>query len=112
LHNGIAASLSQIAILSEVACVGGNDKGRPGEPLDRVATLARRACANSRSIGSTPGLPLHASRPELKVVDREVLLTVEDNGIGLSPGEKVPDRNGGTGIPSMRRRAEGLGDCM
>ena len=41
LHDDIGASLSQIAILSEVARVGGNGQGRPGEPLERVATLAR-----------------------------------------------------------------------
>jgi ligand-binding sensor domain-containing protein/signal transduction histidine kinase len=40
LHDDIGASLSQIAILSEVARVGGNGRG-PDEPLDRVATLAR-----------------------------------------------------------------------
>ena len=36
LHDDIGASLSQIAILSEVARVG-----RPSEPLERVAALAR-----------------------------------------------------------------------
>jgi signal transduction histidine kinase len=41
LHDDIGASLTQIAILSEVARVNGNGQGRPGEPLERVATLAR-----------------------------------------------------------------------
>ncbi len=41
LHDDIGASLSQIAILSEVARVNANGQGRPGEPLERVATLAR-----------------------------------------------------------------------
>ena len=40
LHDDIGASLSQIAILSEVARVGGDGCG-PAEPLERVATLAR-----------------------------------------------------------------------
>jgi signal transduction histidine kinase/streptogramin lyase len=41
LHDDIGASLTQIAILSEVARVNANGQGRPGEPLERVATLAR-----------------------------------------------------------------------
>src|SRR5260370_23153157 len=41
LHDDIGASLSQIAILSEVARVGGGAQGTPGEPLERGATLAR-----------------------------------------------------------------------
>ena len=41
LHDDIGASLAQIAILSEVARVNGNGAGRPGEPLERVAILAR-----------------------------------------------------------------------
>lgn len=41
LHDDIGASLSQIAILSEVALVNGNGRGQAGEPLERVATLAR-----------------------------------------------------------------------
>ncbi|HTB10270.1 MAG TPA: two-component regulator propeller domain-containing protein [Bryobacteraceae bacterium] len=41
LHDDIGASLSQIAILSEVARVNANGHGSPGEPLERVATLAR-----------------------------------------------------------------------
>ncbi len=41
LHDDIGASLSQIAILSEVARVDGQGQGRPGEPLERVAALAR-----------------------------------------------------------------------
>jgi signal transduction histidine kinase len=175
LHDDIGASLSQIAILSEVARVGGNGKGRPGEPLERVATLARELVDSMGDIvwsirsephgmeslirrmrefaldlldsqgiefelrtpqtGEDVQLSLQARRQlflmfkecihnaarhsrctrvlaELKVVDREVLLTVEDNGVGLSPGEKSPSRNGGTGIPSMRRRAESLGGGM
>jgi signal transduction histidine kinase len=44
------------------------------------------------------------------VEDREVVLTVEDNGAGLSP--KMPGTNGGTGIEGMRRRAESLGGSV
>src|SRR5262249_37981376 len=40
LHDDIGASLSQIAILSEIARVGGNGKA-VSEPLERIATLAR-----------------------------------------------------------------------
>jgi signal transduction histidine kinase/streptogramin lyase len=40
LHDDIGASLSQIAILTEVARVGGAE-ARPGEILERVAALAR-----------------------------------------------------------------------
>jgi ligand-binding sensor domain-containing protein/signal transduction histidine kinase len=42
LHDDIGASLSQIAILSEVARVSANGQGRAGEPLERIATLARQ----------------------------------------------------------------------
>jgi signal transduction histidine kinase len=175
LHDDIGASLSQIAILSEVARVGGNGKERPGEPLERVATLARELVDSMGDIvwsirsephgmdslirrmrefaldlldsqgiefelrtpqaGEDVQLTLQARRQiflmfkecihnaarhsrctrvaaELKVVDREVQLTVEDNGVGLSGPEKAPGGNGGTGIPSMRRRAESLGGGM
>jgi hypothetical protein len=39
LHDDIGASLTQIAILSEVALVNANGHGRPGEPIQRVAAL-------------------------------------------------------------------------
>ena len=175
LHDDIGAGLSQIAILSEVARVGGNGQGRPGEPLERVATLARELVDSMSdivwSIRSEPhgmdsliprmrefGLDLFASQgiefelrtPQtgedvqltlqarrqiflvfkeclhnafrhsrctavvagLNVADREIVLSVEDNGVGLSPGEKAPGLTGGTGIPNMRRRAESLGGRM
>ena len=175
LHDDIGASLSQIAILSEVARVGGDGQGRPGEPLERVATLARELVDSMGdivwSIRSEPrgmdsliwrmrefALDLLASqgiefelqtpptgesvqlslqsrrqlflmfkecihnaarhsgctavRAELKEVDREIALTVEDNGSGLNPVERPPGWTGGHGIPGMRRRAESLGGSM
>jgi signal transduction histidine kinase len=171
LHDDIGASLSQIAILSEVARVG-NGPGRAGEPLERIASLARELVDSmgdivwsirsdphgmeslirrmrefaldllaSQGIGfelRTPPtgeevqLGLQARRQlflifkecihnaarhshcttvmaELKILDRELVLTVQDNGRGLNPGESPPGGNGGTGIPSMRRRAASLG---
>jgi ligand-binding sensor domain-containing protein/signal transduction histidine kinase len=173
LHDDIGASLSQIAILSEVARVSGNGQGRPGEPLERVATLARELVDSMGdivwSIRSEPhgmdsltrrmrefaldllvsqgvafefqtpaeNVPLSlqarrqlflwfkecvhnaarhsgctAVQAELKVVDREIVLTVEDNGSGLNPAEKPPGWTGGSGIPGMRLRAESLGGRM
>ena len=50
-----------------------------------------------------------AVKAELKVADREIALTVEDNGRGLSPVERPSVSTGGSGIPGMRRRAESLG---
>src|SRR5260370_7066723 len=170
LHDDIGASLSQIAILSEVARVGGSTQGTPGEPLERVATLARELVDSIGdlvwSIRSEPHgmaslirrirefaldvlasqgidfelqapptaenvhLSLQARRQlflmfkecinnvarhsgctavkaELKVVDREIALTVEDNGSGLNAVDKPPGWTGGNGIPGMRRRAGG-----
>jgi len=51
-------------------------------------------------------------KAELKVLDSEIALTVEDNGSGLNPAEKPPGWTGGNGIPGMRRRAESLGGRM
>jgi two-component system sensor histidine kinase UhpB len=48
----------------------------------------------------------------LQAGHREVVLTVEDDGIGWSQGEQTPGRAGGTGIPGMQRRAESLGGRM
>ena len=45
-------------------------------------------------------------------MDREIALTVEDNGSGLNPVERPPGWTGGHGIPGMRRRAESLGGSM
>jgi ligand-binding sensor domain-containing protein/signal transduction histidine kinase len=172
LHDDIGASLSQIAILSEVARAGGDGHVQQGEPLERVAALARELVDSMSDIvwsirsephgldslirrmrefaldllGSqgiefelrTPDkrenaeLSLQARRQlflifkecihnaarhshgtavnaELTMTDREVALTVEDNGAGLSVPEKTPGMHGGNGIPSMRRRAESLG---
>jgi ligand-binding sensor domain-containing protein/signal transduction histidine kinase len=175
LHDDLGASLSQIAILSEVARVGGNGQGRPGEPLERVATLARELVDSIGDIvwsirsdpdgmdslirrmrefaldllanqgvhfelqtphtGANVNLSLEARRQlflmfkecihnvarhsgctavkaELKIVDREIALTVVDNGSGLNPVDKPPGWTGGNGIPGMRRRAESLGGRM
>ncbi len=172
LHDDIGASLSQIAILSEVARVDANGQDRAGEPLERIASLARELVDSMGdivwSIRSEPhgmdslirrmrefALDLLASQgisfelrtplggndvelslqvrrqlflifkecihnaarhahcttvtADLSISDRELLLTVQDNGCGLNPNENPPGWNGGTGIPSMRRRAECLG---
>ena len=53
-----------------------------------------------------------SARAELRVVEREISLTVEDNGKGLNPLEKQPGWTGGNGIPGMRRRAETLGGSV
>jgi ligand-binding sensor domain-containing protein/signal transduction histidine kinase len=175
LHDDIGSSLSQIAILSEVARVSGNGQGRPGEPLERVATLARELVDSMGdivwSIRAEPhgmdslirrmrefGLDLLASQgiefelrtpppghdvqlslqerrqlflvfkeclhnaarhshgttviAGMRVVDRGIALTVEDDGVGLRNGEKSLGWKGGTGIQNMRRRVESLGGRM
>jgi ligand-binding sensor domain-containing protein/signal transduction histidine kinase len=176
LHDDIGASLSQIAILSELAR-GDAQLGQPGpnERLERVAKLARelvdsmsdivwsmraepegvdslirrmREFANdlleSQAIAfelRAPGPDTHlqlslqarrqillifkeclhnaarhsgctAVEAEMRVEGREILLRVRDNGRGLSNAAGAHRSNGGTGIPSMRRRAESLGGAM
>jgi ligand-binding sensor domain-containing protein/two-component sensor histidine kinase len=171
LHDDIGASLSQIAILSEVARGDSLGTSGPNERLERVAALARelvdsmsdivwsiradpegmdslirrmREFANDllesqaiafelRTPGPDPQIPLSlqarrqillifkeclhnavrhsgctAVAAELGVEGREILLRVRDNGCGLDNGGP-PRANGGTGIPSMRRRAQSLG---
>ena len=49
---------------------------------------------------------------KLNAADREVVLIVEDNGIGLTQGERLRNGAGGTGIQGMQRRAESLGGHM
>ncbi len=173
LHDDIGASLSQIAILSEVARGAPNGKGT-GEALERIAVLARELVDSMGdivwSIRSEPrgwdslirhmrefaldvltsqgidfqlrapqsgeGAPMslqlrrqlflmfkecihNAARhsrctavvAELRAGSREVVLTVEDDGIGFDADEKRPN-SGGTGIAGMRRRAQGLGGSM
>jgi signal transduction histidine kinase len=172
LHDDIGASLSQIAILSEVARVGAAGQNRAGEPLERIASLARELVDSMGDIvwsirsephgmdslvrrmrefaldllasqgidfellaprtGEDVKFSLHARRQlflmfkecihnvarhshctkvlaELKILDRELTLHVQDNGRGLNPDERPPGWNGGTGIPSMQKRAESLG---
>ena len=172
LHDDIGSSLAQIAILSEVARVNANGAGRPGEPLERVAILAREVVDSMGDIvwsirseahgmesltrrmrefaldllssqgidfelrtpemGKPAELSLQARRQvflifkecihnaarhsrctavmaELRIADREAVLTVEDNGTGLRPEDKT---TGGTGISNMRRRSAELGGRM
>jgi ligand-binding sensor domain-containing protein/signal transduction histidine kinase len=173
LHDDIGASLSQIAILSEVARGDARlGQSGPNEPLERVAKLARelvdsmsdivwsmraepegvdslirrmREFANdllgSQNIAfalRVPGPDTHiqlslqarrqvflifkeclhnaarhsdctAVEAALGVEGREILLRVRDNGRGLTNIGGAPRSNGGTGIPSMRRRAASLG---
>jgi ligand-binding sensor domain-containing protein/signal transduction histidine kinase len=175
LHDDIGATLSQIAILSEVARVGASGRRPPGEPLERVAVLAREVVDSMSdivwSIRSEPhgmeslfsrmrqfALDLLGSREiefqlrtspgsenvelslqerrqillmfkeavhnaarhsgctlvvaELKVMDRELVLTITDDGRGLRSERNGSMRSGGNGIPSMRSRAESLGGHM
>ena len=177
LHDDIGASLSQIAILSEVARSDARlGQSAPNERLERVAAALARELVDSMSdvvwsiraqpegVDSlirrmrefandllesqaiafelrAPGPDTHiqlgledrrqllpifkeclhnavrhsgctAVEAELVVEGREILLRIRDNGHGLSNTGGVPRSNGGTGIPSMRRRAESLGGSM
>ncbi len=176
LHDDIGASLSQIAILSEVARAGVGPENRlPQESLEKVGSLARELVDSLSEIvwsirsepdgldslvrrmrefaldllvsqgidfvlrapqgGDTVHLSLHARRQlflmfkecihnvsrhsgctsvraELQIEDREIALTVEDNGTGFSQTEKAQGGAGGNGIPGMRRRAESLGGSI
>jgi signal transduction histidine kinase len=172
LHDDIGSSLAQIAILSEVARVNANGAGRPGEPLERVAILAREVVDSMGDIvwsirseahgmeslirrmrefaldllssqgidfelrtpetGKPAELSLQARRQvflifkecvhnaarharcsavvaELRFADREAVLTIEDNGVGLRPEDKT---TGGTGISNIERRSRELGGHM
>jgi signal transduction histidine kinase/sugar lactone lactonase YvrE len=53
-----------------------------------------------------------AVKAEIKVVEREILLTVADNGRGLKPEGEPMGSRGGNGIPGMRQRAEILGGSL
>lgn len=173
LHDDIGSSLSQIAILSEVARVRGDD--RASEPLQRIATLARELVDSMSDIvwsirtepddvdsltrrmrefaldllssqgiefelrapraGENWNLSLNARRSlflmfkecihnavrhaqcssviaELRLMDHELMLRVEDNGIGLNGEAKASGRNDGTGISGMRWRVRSLGGRM
>jgi len=173
LHDDIGASLSQIAILSEVA--RSDAQASPpgaGDRLERIASLARDMVDSMSDIvwsirvepeGMEPlirrmreyaidllesqaiGFELRAPQnilhlrlslqgrrhlflifkecihnaarhshgslvtSEFQVVDREILLLVRDNGVGENNRNGSQKKNGGTGIPSMKRRAESLG---
>jgi len=172
LHDDIGSSLAQIAILSEVARVSANGAGRPGEPLERVAILAREVVDSMGDIvwsiraeehgmeslirrmrefaldllysqgidfelrtpdmGKPAELSLQARRQvflifkecihnaarhshctavvaELRIAEREAVLTVEDNGTGLRTEDKI---TGGTGISNIERRSAELGGRM
>jgi signal transduction histidine kinase/streptogramin lyase len=173
LHDDIGATLSQIAILSEVARVGnGGDQGAKDEPLGKIAALSRELVDSmsdivwsirsepdgtaslvrrmrefaldvlvSRDIGFELRAPdegavlgLQTRRQllliykecihnavrhsgctqtiaELRIVDGEAVLRVEDNGRGFDPGAP-PQSRGGTGIVGMKRRAQSVGGTL
>ena len=80
----------------------------------RVSLQARRSlflifkeCIHniSRHSGCT------AAQAELKAADREIVLTIEDNGKGRHP-KQAPAGRGGTGIPGITRRAAMLGGAV
>jgi ligand-binding sensor domain-containing protein/signal transduction histidine kinase len=173
LHDDIGASLSQIAILSEVARSDAQAR-QPGagDRLERIASLARDMVDSmsdivwsirvepegmeslvrrmreyaidlleSQAIGfelraSQSTFPLRMSlqgrrhlflifkecihnaarhsqgslvTADLEVARREIILRVRDNGIGGGNLNGSHKETGGTGIPSMKRRAESLG---
>jgi signal transduction histidine kinase/ligand-binding sensor domain-containing protein len=174
LHDDIGASLSQIAILSEVARAGVSQDDRlPQESLQKVATLARELVDSMSdivwSIRAQPegldslvrrmrefaldvlvsqGVDFELRAPhavenmhlgldmrrqlllmfkecvhnvarhsgctivtaQLSVAEREIMLTVEDNGKGLEASKG--SNGGGNGIPGMLRRAESLGGSV
>jgi signal transduction histidine kinase len=53
-----------------------------------------------------------AVKAELRVVEREIVLSIEDNGRGWEPKEEPKGSTGGNGIPGMRGRAETLGGSI
>ncbi len=176
LHDDIGASLTQIAILSEVARAGVSREDRlPQESLQRVAALARELVDSMSDIvwsiraapdgldslvrrmrefaldllvsqgidfelrTPQPGESVHLSlearrhvflmfkecihnvsrhsgcktvKAEIKIVERGIEFTVEDDGRGMNGLENPPGWSGGNGIPGMRRRAETLGGTI
>jgi ligand-binding sensor domain-containing protein/signal transduction histidine kinase len=167
LHDDIGTSLSQIAILSEVAYQRAGP-GKSGEPIERIGTLSRELLdsisdivwtiqphkdhlsdlkqrmrrfaadlLSAQNIGmqwsvSAPGrdfelntelrqqvylifkesvknIAQHSqateARIDLRIVDRQLILDVTDNGRGMENG----DHPEGNGLKSMKLRAARLG---
>jgi signal transduction histidine kinase len=167
LHDDIGTSLSQIAILSEVAYQRAGP-GKSGEPIERIGTLSRELLDSISDIvwtiqphkdhlsdlkqrmrrfaadllsaqnigmqwsGSDPGrdfelntelrqqvylifkesiknIAQHSkateARIDLRIVDRQLVLDVTDNGRGIGNG----DHPEGNGLKSMKLRAARLG---
>jgi ligand-binding sensor domain-containing protein len=70
LHDDIGASLSQIAVLSEVARVDRNPgQSQPDDRLDRVATLAREVADSLDGKGESAYTPFPERRPRRERFD-------------------------------------------
>ena len=100
--------LESQAIAFELRAPGPDTHIQLGLQARRQLLLIFKECLHNaaRHSGCT------AVEAELGVEGREILLRVQDNGRGLSSIGGAPRSNGGTGIPSMRRRAESLGGRM
>jgi signal transduction histidine kinase len=95
LHDDIGASLSQIAVLSEVARAGGDGQDRPDEPLERVATLARELVDSMSDIVWSIRSEPHGMDSLIRRMREFALDLLESQGIAFelqapAPGTDVP----------------------
>jgi signal transduction histidine kinase len=84
------------------------EMGKPAElslQARRQVFLIFKECIHNASRHSRCSAVL----AELRISDREAMLTIEDNGTGLRPEDKI---TGGTGISNMERRSHELGGRM
>ena len=93
LHDDIGASLAQIAILSEVARVNANGAGRPGEPLERVAILAREVVDSMSDIVWSIRSDGHGMEPLIRRMREFAIDLLSSQGIDFELRAPEPGRH-------------------
>lgn len=101
----LLTSGARMALDLDLADVAEIDERLPTEAATQLLQMAREALSNAIRHSGAP-----RARLSLRAQDAEVVLSVEDNGVGFDP--TVPPGSGHLGLANMRDRASSVGGAI